>query len=136
MPRRSFAFLIASTIAGVSFAWPLRLLIVGRGCFRIYRASSVLASRPGSYDRRHKLGFEEPIIFWTQREAPCYARWETLRPKNSAHGQKIALTAIVDQMNNFAARGPTAKQPVLPISVGSFLESDAPPPSHPRGGDD
>jgi len=35
-----------------------------------YRASSVLASRPGSCDRRHKLGFEEPIIFWTQREAP------------------------------------------------------------------
>src|SRR5262249_47412374 len=28
MPRCSFAFLIASTIAEVSFAWPLRLLIV------------------------------------------------------------------------------------------------------------
>jgi len=70
MPRRCSAFLIASTIAEVSFAWPLRLLIVGRGCFRIYRASSVLASRPGSCDRRHKLGFEKPIIFWTQREAP------------------------------------------------------------------
>jgi hypothetical protein len=63
MPRHSFAFLIASTIAEVSFAWPLRLLIVGRGCFRIYRASTVLASRPGRCDRRHKLGFEHPSFF-------------------------------------------------------------------------
>jgi hypothetical protein len=50
----------------------------------------------GSCDSRHKLSFEYPIIFWTLREAPLLCPMGDSTPKNSAHGQKIALTAIID----------------------------------------
>jgi hypothetical protein len=51
----------------------------------------------------------------------CYARWETPRPKNSVHGQKIALTAIIDQTNNFAARART--KPAVPPTLSEGDES-------------
>jgi len=54
----------------------------------------------------------------------CYARWETPRPKNSAHGQKIALTAIIDSDNNFAARANQAGRAAK--SVCLLLDADAP----------
>jgi len=37
-------------------------------CSRIYRPSSLPSFGFGSCDRRHKLGFENPIIFWTSSE--------------------------------------------------------------------
>jgi hypothetical protein len=39
----------------------------GWGCFRIYRPSSVPSFGLGRCDRRHKLLFGYPIIFWTPR---------------------------------------------------------------------
>jgi hypothetical protein len=39
----------------------------GRGCFRIYRPSSMPSFGLGRCDRRHKLLFEYPIIFWAPR---------------------------------------------------------------------
>jgi hypothetical protein len=62
----------------------------------------------------------------------CYARWETPRPKNSAHGQKIALTTIVDQTNNFA----TARAVVLPSQSGITFATDLQAPESPRRGCD
>jgi hypothetical protein len=42
----------------------------GWGCFRIYRPSSMPSVGLGRCDRRHKLLFEYPIIFWTPRGIP------------------------------------------------------------------
>jgi hypothetical protein len=39
----------------------------GVGCFRIYRPSSMPSFGLGRCDRRHKLLFQYPIIFWTPR---------------------------------------------------------------------
>jgi len=49
----------------------------------------------GSCDRRHKLPFEYPIIFWTPGEAPLLeVRWGVNGQKIALNGQKIALTVI------------------------------------------
>jgi hypothetical protein len=50
-------------------ACPLRQLQKthgGVGCFRIYRPSSMPSFGLGRCDRRHKLLFKYPIIFWTE----------------------------------------------------------------------
>ena len=44
-----------------SYRKPMRVW----GCFRIYRPSSMPSYGLGRCDRRHKLLFEYPIIFWT-----------------------------------------------------------------------
>jgi hypothetical protein len=45
--------------------------------FHSYRPNSLPRFGLGRCDCRHKFSFEYPIIFWTPREAPCYARRET-----------------------------------------------------------
>ena len=54
-------------------------------------------------------------------------------PKNSTHGQKIALTAILDEENNFTTRV-MAKPAILLIPLNAFFNAIARLPSHPREG--
>jgi hypothetical protein len=50
-------------------------------------------------------------------------RCGTQRPKKALNGQKITLTAIADQTNNFIARADPRPSAVV-NSVGSPLETD------------
>jgi hypothetical protein len=72
-------------IIGGGWACPLRQLQEThagcRGCFRIYRPSSMPSFGLGRCDRRHKLLFEYPIIFWTPRGSLCVGRFRATRTR-------------------------------------------------------